>query len=101
MPQQPDDFDVAVGLGFEPAAGAHTVEIAIDVELQEILGGISRPAGHFACDPDEPCRGQIQPVDKGINETNGVFGTDILVQRFWKEQRLGSIVAGDVRHGGF
>jgi hypothetical protein len=45
--------------------------------------------------------GQIQAINKGFDKANRVLGADILVQRFWKEQGLGSVVTGDVAHAGF
>ena len=38
MPQQPDHLDVAMGLSFEATAGSHTVQVAVDVKLQQIGG---------------------------------------------------------------
>jgi hypothetical protein len=46
-------------------------------------------------------RGQIQSINKGFDKANRVLGADTLVQRFWKEQGLGSVVTGDVVHAGF
>src|ERR1700757_1353733 len=34
--QQPDHLDIAVGLGLQPAARSHSVQVAVDVKLQQI-----------------------------------------------------------------
>jgi hypothetical protein len=39
-----------------------------------------------------------QPVNKGVNEADRVFWPDVIIQRFWQEQRLGSVGASEVRH---
>src|SRR5258707_9326840 len=44
MPQQPDHLDVAMGLGFKPSAGAHPVQVTVDVQLQQVGRRITRPA---------------------------------------------------------
>src|ERR1700746_725441 len=72
MPQQPDHLDVAVGFCFEPAARPNPVEVAVDVEFEEILGGIARPAGRLGRDPDEPSRRQIQPLNESVDEADRV-----------------------------
>ena len=36
--QQPDHLDIAVGLGLEPAARSDAIQVAVDVELQQIGG---------------------------------------------------------------
>jgi hypothetical protein len=45
VPQQPDDFEVSIGLGFQPAAGADAVQVTIYIELEQVLRIIARPAG--------------------------------------------------------
>ena len=98
MPQQPDHLDVAVGLGFQPAARAHPVQIAVDVELQQIGGRIARTACRLRLDADEPGRREVQPIDEGVDEPHRVVGADVIVHRFRQQQRLRSVVTGDVRH---
>ncbi len=96
--QQPNDFDVAMGLGFQTATGSDAVQITVDVELQQIGGRIARPAGSLGGDADKARCGQIQSINEGFNEPDGVLGADVIIERFWKQQRLGSVVTGDVRH---
>ena len=92
MPQQPDHLDVAVRLGFEPPARPHPVQVAVDVELQEIPGQIAGAAGRLRHHANKACSAEIQPIHKGIDEANGVIWADVLVQRFRQEQSLRSVV---------
>ena len=98
VPQQPDHLDIAVGLGFQPAAGPDPVEVTVDVELQQITRAHSRDARLLRLHTSEPCGREIQPIDKGIDEANRVLRADIIVQRFRQEQSLRSVVADEVRH---
>jgi hypothetical protein len=41
---------------------------------------------------------QIQAGDEGVEETDGVFGGDIILQPFGKEQRLGAVQSGAMVH---
>jgi len=73
----------------------------VDEELQEVLGCIARPSGHFGGDPNETCRRQIQPIHERIDEADRVLRANILIQALWQQQGLESIVTADVRHAGF
>src|SRR3954462_13794389 len=59
MPQQPDYLDVAMGLGFQAPAGSNVVQIAVDVELQQIGRIVARPAGPLRSNADKAGCGQI------------------------------------------
>jgi hypothetical protein len=43
-------------------------------------------------------RVQIQRADEGVQETRGVFGGDVILQPFGKEQGLGPVQAGAMIH---
>ena len=48
--QEPADFGLAGGLGFAPAAGADTLEVAVEVKLAEVGRVIGRPVAlGWAC----------------------------------------------------
>ena len=82
MPQQPDHLDVAMGLRLQPAAGAHSVQVAVNVELQQIARRIAGAAGVFGFDIDKAQHCEIEPVYKGVDETHRAIGADIVVNRF-------------------
>jgi transposase len=100
VPQQPDHLDVAAGLGFQPPAGAHPVQVAVDVELQQVGRRIPRPARRLRLDPDEPGRREGPPVHERIDEPHRVVGVDVVVHRFREQQGLRAVMTGDVRHSG-
>jgi hypothetical protein len=41
---------------------------------------------------------QIQRGDKGVEEADGIFGSNIIFQPFRKEQRLGSVQTTPMVH---
>src|SRR5205807_8776343 len=90
--QQPDDLDVAMTFGLKTAARPNPVEIAVDIELQEIAGRRLR------LDPLETGGFQIKPIDEGIDEADGVVDADVIVNRLGQKQELRTIEPGNVRH---
>jgi hypothetical protein len=99
--QQPDHFDIAVGLGLQPTARPHPVQVAVDVEFQQIRRRIPRAACHLRLNMGKRCRRKIQPIDKGIDEAHLIIGVDIIVYRLRQQQNLRSVVARDVGHARF
>jgi len=97
-PQQPDHLDVAVGLGFQPATGSNTVQVAVDVKLQQIGRVVARPPSSLRIDADKASRGQIQSIDEGFDKSHGILRADVIIEGFREQQCLGSVVASDVRH---
>src|SRR3954451_20778602 len=81
MPEQPDHLDIAVGLGFQAAARASTVQIAVDVELQQVRRSITRTARRLRNRADKPKRREVQSVDKRLDEPHRVVGRDVIVNR--------------------
>ena len=45
--QQPDHLQVAAALRFQPSAGAHAVEVAVQVQLEQVARMVARPPGVF------------------------------------------------------
>src|ERR1700675_1027183 len=64
---QPHQLDVALGLPFEPPARLDAIEIAVEIDLQQRRGMISRPARRFRNGALKPQRPQIQPVDEDVD----------------------------------
>ena len=75
-----DHLDVAVGLGFQAAAGADAVQITIHVELEQIGRHVSRAAGVFQLDARKSRRGEVQTVDEGLDEPYRVLRGDAAVK---------------------
>src|SRR3954454_415517 len=81
MPQQPDHLDITVGFGFQAAAGAGAVQIAVDVELQQISRRVARTTRRLRNRADKPKRREVQPVDECLNEPYRIIGSDVIVNR--------------------
>ena len=84
---------------FEPTTGPDTVQVAIQIELQQIGRVISRSSGCLGLNPLETCRCQIEAVDKCIDEANRVVHANIVVHQLRKEQELRTIITRNVRRG--
>jgi hypothetical protein len=96
--QQPDHFEVAGGLGFEAAAGADAVEVAVEVEFEPVGGVIGRPAGGGGLGVGEPQGGEVQALDVGVKEAGRGVGGDVIVQAGGQELDWGSVGAALVAH---
>jgi hypothetical protein len=44
----------------------------------------------------DPGRREIEPADEGVDEPNGIVGDDIIVDRFWQQQKLRTFESGNV-----
>ena len=100
--QQPDDPDIALSSLLQPPARSNPVQIAVDVELQEIAGRIALPtARRLRLDPREPGVRKIEPVNEGVDEPHRILGLDVIVNRLRQQQKLvpsesGNGVGGDL-----
>src|SRR4051794_35583781 len=101
MAQEPDHLDVTVGLGFQAAAGAGTVQIAVDVELQQISRRVAGTTRRLRNRADIPKRREVQPVNKGFDEPHRVVSSDVIVNRLREKEQLRTVVTGNVCHAGF
>ena len=84
--------------GLKTAARPNPVEIAVDIELQEIAGRVAGTARRLRLDPLETGGLQIKPSDEGIDEADGVVDADVIVNRLGQKQELRTIEPGNVRH---
>src|SRR3954454_14370483 len=101
MTEQPDHLDIAVGLGFQAAAGAGTVQITVDVELQQISRRVARTTRRLRHRADKPKRREVQPADKCLDEPHRIVSSDVIVNRLRQEEQLRTVVTGKVCHAGF
>ena len=53
-PQQPDNLDVAVTFGFQPAARSHSVQITVDIKLQQVARRVAGTAHPLRFNTLEP-----------------------------------------------
>ena len=87
-----------MAFGFQPSARANPVEIAVDVELQQITGRVAGPARLLRRDTRKPGGREIEPVHEGVDEADGIVGIDVIVDRLGEQEGLRTVDAGYVRH---
>ena len=79
---------------------AHKTDRASFLAILDLVPGrrecsilLRRPARHC-----EPARREIEPLDEGVDEPNGIVGDDIIVDRLWQQQKLRTFEPGNVSH---
>jgi hypothetical protein len=77
-----------MAFGFQPPARPHAVQIAIDVELQQIARRVAGPACLLRRDAGEPRCRQIEPINEGVDEAHGIFRIDVIVDRLGQKKQL-------------
>src|ERR1041385_6342022 len=95
---QPVNFNIALCFPLKPAAGAHSIEVPINVELEQIAGPVRRAASGFRHRLGEAQRLQLQRFDKGIDQPYLVVRRNQLVQRLRQQRHLIARLAGYMRH---
>ena len=70
---------LAFGRTSEPAARPNAVEIAVDVELQQVARSVPGSACPLRLHPLETRLDQIEPIDEGIDEPDRIVGRHIVV----------------------
>jgi hypothetical protein len=80
--QQPHDFDVAARFPFQPPARLYSVEVAVDVELQQNRKMVRRPTGRRRLHSIEPKLGQIERIDEGVNHANRIALVNEIIEAF-------------------
>jgi hypothetical protein len=99
--QQPEDLDIALGFPLQPPARSNPVEIAVDVELQQIAWRVARTPRRFRLDtPETRCR-EVDPVDEHVDEPHRIVGLNVIVNRLRQQQKLVPSESGDVSHARF
>ena len=88
-------------LDLQAPAGPNTVEIPVDVELQQIRRIVARAALVVGPNALEPRLLEIEAIDEGINETDRVVRPHIVVHSVGEKQRLGTVFTGYVSHAAF
>lgn len=94
--QQPHQLDIALGLLLEPPAGADPVEVAIEVEPQQIPG--ARPARLRRPGPLEAQGPKIELGHEGVEKADRIVGPDVVVEHLGQQHSLRAIRTSDVGH---
>ena len=88
-------------VSFQPAARPDPIEISVDIKLEQIAGRIARPACRLRLHPREACLDEIETIDEGVDEANGVVGADVVVHHFGQKKELVAFEFGNVSHAKF
>src|SRR5262249_55050193 len=96
--QQPHQVDIPMGFLLQTTARTQAVEIAVNIQLQEIAGIVRRASGRGSCDTVKAQSCKIEFVDKGINEADGVLFCNIVIEALRKEDLLMTVHALDMTH---
>jgi hypothetical protein len=91
--QQPDHFQIAGGLRLEPPAGAHPIDVSINIELQQIGRIVARPARVLRLNAPETGFLQVTLINERLNETHGIFSTDVIINCYRQKQSLVAVAA--------
>jgi hypothetical protein len=69
---QPNQLDVALALPLQPSARLHSIEVVVNINLQQRRRMIGRPSRRLWLDTAEPELGKVKFIDKGINPRIGL-----------------------------
>ena len=89
--RQPHHLNVAPGITLQPPARLDPIEIAINVELQQHRRMVRRPASRLGSDPTKSNFGQVEFVDKNVNDPNRIVLADPVFQAVRKQAALPAI----------
>src|SRR5215469_14209271 len=80
---------------FEPSARLHSVQIAVDVKLQESRRMVSRPPRLRRVNSVEFEIAEIECFDKRLDHANRIILVDPIVQAFRKQRTLATVRSPD------
>src|SRR5262249_31894902 len=92
---KPHHFHIAGGLAFQTPAGLHTIEVAVNVKLQESRRVIGRSSSLLGYHTFKAHPMQIEGFHKRIDHINCVVLAYPIVQALRQKRQLGSIGAFD------
>ena len=88
-----------MGLHLEASTGADSIEVPVDVELQQIRGIVAWPAFVGGPNPLEFSRVKVEAVNQCINETDRAVRSHVVVHSLWQKQKLGPVFTSYGCHG--
>ena len=89
--RQPHRLQIAASLAFQAPGRRHTVEVAVDIELQQNRWMIRWPTRRLWVDAAEADSGEIKLINKDIDRPNRIVLADPIVQAFGKQRALPAI----------
>jgi hypothetical protein len=90
---QPHQLDIALALPFKPTARLDAIEIAVEIDLQQRRGMISRPTRHLGHDAGKPEARKVEFVEENFNDADGIVFRNVVVQAIGKQRGLAAIRA--------
>src|SRR5262249_16937339 len=90
---EPHHLNVAPTLTLEPTARLNSIEIAVDVQLQQDRGMVGRPSGRLRINATETELRQIESLDKYVDCANRIIFANPILQAFREQRTLPSIRA--------
>ena len=90
--QEPDDFQVALGFGLQPAAGADAVQIPVEVELEQVGGRVGRlPRREPALGVAQTERRKVEGVDVDVDGPRQAVLAHVVLHARGQEHRLAAV----------
>ena len=81
---QPHQLHVAPGFSLDTATRLNTVEVGVDIELQQHRGVIGGPARLPRLNTAKAQLGKVKLINKYINDPDRVVFRNVVIQRFGK-----------------
>src|SRR3990170_730477 len=96
--EEPHEFQVTPSFSLEQATRSKAVEVAVDIELEQVGGVVGRAASVLEDGMGEGQGGKIQGIDEGVQEADGVVLGDVVIEGLREESELVSVGSFDVLH---
>ena len=96
--EQPHQLQIAPGFLLQLTARSDAVEVAIDIELEQVGGVIGWSAGILEHGVPEVHDRQVERLDEGVQEPDRIVFGDVLVEGLGEEGQLISVGSLDVMH---
>ena len=90
LAQQPQQLDIALGFALELARGAHLIEVAIQVQLEQIGRIIGRAPGVLGLSPGKAQPPDLNAIDPQVDDAHQMIVSDQLIERHRKQAALRS-----------
>src|SRR5271169_1791896 len=74
-------------------ARLHTIEVSVDIDLQQRRGMIGRPSRHLRLDAAKAEFAQIELIDKDVDRPHRIVVAQIFIQPLGKQRALTAVIA--------
>ena len=94
----PPRYIISPPLTLQPAARTYPIEIAVYVELQQVRRIVAGTTCRLRRGALETSGRQVQTIHEGVDETDRVIPTHVIVHCFRQKQYLRAVNARNVSH---